>query len=71
MDLAWLWLWRRVAAAALIRPLAWEPPYATCSPKKPKKERERKRERERERERNSHDDPKTKEPGWGGGVMLA
>ena len=48
MDLAWLWLWRRVAAAALIRPLAWEPPYATCSPKKPKKERERERERERE-----------------------
>ena len=23
-----LWLWRRPAAAALIRPLAWEPPYA-------------------------------------------
>ena len=25
-DLAWLWLW--LAAAALIQPLAWEPPYA-------------------------------------------
>ena len=24
-----LWLWRRPAATALIRPLAWEPPYAT------------------------------------------
>ena len=24
-----LWLWRRPAAAASIRPLAWEPPYAT------------------------------------------
>ena len=23
-----LWLWRRAAATALIRPLAWEPPYA-------------------------------------------
>ena len=23
-----LWLWRRPAAAALIQPLAWEPPYA-------------------------------------------
>ena len=23
-----LWLWHRPAAAALIRPLAWEPPYA-------------------------------------------
>ena len=27
-DPALLWLWRRPAAAALIRPLAWEPPYA-------------------------------------------
>ena len=27
-DLAWLWLWRRLAATALIGPLAWEPPYA-------------------------------------------
>ena len=25
-DLASLWLWWRLAAAALIRPLAWEPP---------------------------------------------
>ena len=24
-----LWLWHRPAATALIRPLAWEPPYAT------------------------------------------
>ena len=28
-DLAWLWLWCRPAAVALIRPLVWEPPYAT------------------------------------------
>ena len=27
-DPALLWLWRRLAATALIRPLAWEPPYA-------------------------------------------
>ena len=26
-DLALLWLWRMLAATALIRPL-WEPPYA-------------------------------------------
>ena len=26
---ALLWLWRRPEATALIRPLAWEPPYAT------------------------------------------
>ena len=25
---ALLWLWHRLAATALIRPLAWEPPYA-------------------------------------------
>ena len=28
-DLALLWLWCRPAATAPIRPLAWEPPYAT------------------------------------------
>ena len=27
-DLVLLWLWCRLAATALIRPLAWEPPYA-------------------------------------------
>ena len=27
-DLALLWLWRRLAAAAPIVPLAWEPPHA-------------------------------------------
>ena len=27
-DLVLLWLWYRLGAAALIQPLAWEPPYA-------------------------------------------
>ena len=27
-DLVLLWLWCRLAATAVIRPLAWEPPYA-------------------------------------------
>ena len=27
-DLVLLWLWFRPVATALIRPLAWEPPYA-------------------------------------------
>ena len=27
-DPALLWLWCRLAATALIRPLVWEPPYA-------------------------------------------
>ena len=30
-DLALLWLWGRPAAVALIRPLAWEPPYAASA----------------------------------------
>ena len=28
LDPELLWLWRRPVAAALIQPLAWEPPYA-------------------------------------------
>ena len=28
LDLALLWLWRRLEAIAPIRPLAWELPYA-------------------------------------------
>ena len=36
-------LWYRPAAVALIRPLAWGPPYAMgCSPKKQKEKKERK-----------------------------
>ena len=38
-DLAWLWLWRRPAAVVLIRPLAWEPPYATGAALKSKKKK--------------------------------
>ena len=35
-----LWLWYRLLAAALIRPIAWELPYARgCSPKKKKKKK--------------------------------
>ena len=29
LDLALLWLWPRLATTTLIRPQAWEPPYAT------------------------------------------
>ena len=32
-----LWLWCRLAATALIRPLAWEPPYAAGVALKKKK----------------------------------
>ena len=43
-DPTLLWLWRRLAATASIRPLAWEPPYAMgVALKKKKRERERER----------------------------
>ena len=35
-----LWLWWRPAAATLIQPLAWEPPYAAGAALKRKKDRE-------------------------------
>ena len=51
LALLWLWLWPRPTAAAPIRALAWELPYATDAalrrqkqkqkPKKPKEARER------------------------------
>ena len=40
-DPALLWLWRRPAAVTLIRPLAWEPPYAVGAALKRQKKRER------------------------------
>ena len=36
-DPALLWLWYRLAAVALIQPLAWELPYATGAALKSKK----------------------------------
>ena len=45
-DPAMLWLWRRPVTTALIRPLAWEPPYATgAALEKKKKKKKRKKER--------------------------
>ena len=38
-DLAWLWLWCRLAATALFQPLDWEPPYAVGVALKKKKKR--------------------------------
>ena len=50
-----LWLWHRLAATAPIRPLAWEPPYASGAAlkkaKRQKGKKKKKREREKERER--------------------
>ena len=41
MDLAWLWLWHMLAAAALIQPLAWELPYAVGAAFKSKKKKKK------------------------------
>ena len=35
----WLWLWHRLAAAAPIRPLAWEPPYVAGAALKRQKDK--------------------------------
>ena len=36
-----LWLWHRPAATALIRPLAWEPPYSTGAALEKKKKKKK------------------------------
>ena len=39
-DLAWLWLWCRLAATAPVGPLDWEAPYAAVvDPKRQKKKK--------------------------------
>ena len=47
------WLWRRAAAIAPIRPLAWEPPYATGAALEKAKRQKKKKKKERERERDT------------------
>ena len=45
LDPVLLWLWRRLTAVAPIRPLAWEPPYATgAALKKQNKTKPKKKE---------------------------
>ena len=52
LDLVLLWLWRRAAATAPIRPLAWETPYAAGTAPKRQEKKERKEGRVRERKKN-------------------
>ena len=47
-DLTLLWLWRRLAATAPIRPLAWEPSYAMGVALK------RQKEKKKEKKNNFH-----------------
>ena len=58
-DAALLWLWHRPVAVALIRPLAWESPYAVGTAlkrqkKKKKKKKEKKRKKEKKKSRLGH-----------------
>ena len=46
LDPPLLWLWCRLAAAALIRPLAWEPPYAVGAALERQKDKKKEREKE-------------------------
>ena len=41
-DPVLLWLWRRPAATAPIRPLAWEPPHAAGAALKRQKDKKKK-----------------------------
>ena len=48
LDPKLLWLWCRPVAAALIQPLAWEPPYAMAvALKRPKKKEKKKKKSKR------------------------
>ena len=46
LDPVLLWLWRRLVATVLIRPLAWEPPHTVGVALKRKTKKKKKRERE-------------------------
>ena len=56
-DLALLWLWRRLVAAALIQPLAWELPSdmsVALKGQKDQKKKEKERNTTNAREGNGH-----------------
>ena len=50
-DLAWLWLWRELVAAALIGPQVWESPYAEgVALKRTERQKEKKKKKKKEEE---------------------
>ena len=50
-DLALLWLWSRLAATALITPLAWEPPCARGAALKTQKSQKKKKKKKRKKKK--------------------
>ena len=53
-DPVLLWLWRRPAATAPIKPLAWEPPYAAGVVLEKAKRQKKKRRRRRKDDYGNH-----------------
>ena len=57
-----LWLWCRLAAAAPIRHLAWELPYAACEvPKRKEKRKKKNKEKKKEKKKEKTPKPTNKE----------
>ena len=54
-DLAWLWLWCRLAATAPTGPLAWEPPYASGSVLKKRERQNKTNQTQTHKEKNKVD----------------
>ena len=55
-DPTLLWLWRRLAGAAQIRPLAWEPPYATeAALEKAKRQKDKKKKKKMKENKQGQD----------------
>ena len=48
LDLVLLWLWCRPEATALVRPLAWEPPYAVGAAQEKAKRQKTKKQQKKE-----------------------
>ena len=55
LELALLWLWHRLAAAAPIRPLAWEPSYAVGAALKKRQKTKKKKKNKREISKTQND----------------
>ena len=53
-DPVLLWLWRRLAATAPIRPLAWEPPCATGAAQEMAEKTKKKKKKKKKKERNEY-----------------
>ena len=59
LDPTLLWLWCRLAATALIRPLAWEPPYTVeAALEKAKRQKKKKKKRKNRKSQFLEQEPK-------------